>query len=576
MSFMPLDRLLDLFNSAALFRLALWTGLAVLVVGLGILLYTRWGQNYPLCKSMGLSFLAHLLLAGFSTIVFVAPAGSLFRDEVVHVSLSEKPSDVRRGEGVGSGPAGPGKQGELARHFKAKPWEAFGQESDIRPAKTEVARVEPVDTTELQRRMASQESGLPGVPSLEKLPLAQVPQPQPEPLPAVDKTPSPKPEKSSQGERAAAPIQVPAAQRREVVRPGLPGPAAVARQSAPESEPAAPVRRTQAGLPKKLLERTVAGPRLDDIPVKVEPDSTLPAVAGQAAGDVRLKPVEPISPSVPGRGGPVAGMPSERPTAEPVADGAAGVAASQASRGPAVATTGHLRPPSIASNANGMGQTGGRGVESAGGVGPPQLPGRSFGRPDQRLPDAYRLRTARDRAQLAERHGATPETEAAVQAALKWLSTTQAPDGRWNPKQFGAGREAKVAGNDRYGAGGSADSGLSGLATLTFLAAGNTHLEGPYQATTRRALEFLLRSQGSDGNLAGEAAVYEFMYCHGIAAIALSEAYGMTKDARLREPVRRAIAYSVAAQDPSGGGWRWSCRTRYSYTRMFTKTLPQD
>ena len=47
------------------------------------------------------------------------------------------------------------------------------------------------------------------------------------------------------------------------------------------------------------------------------------------------------------------------------------------------------------------------------------------------------------------------------------------------------------------------------------------------------------------------------MYCHAMATCALSEAYGMTHDDRLREPVRRAIDYTLAAQDPIGGGWRY-------------------
>ena len=35
--------------------------------------------------------------------------------------------------------------------------------------------------------------------------------------------------------------------------------------------------------------------------------------------------------------------------------------------------------------------------------------------------------------------------------------------------------------------------------------------------------------------------IYEFMYCHAMATCALSEAFGMTRDNRLREPVERAI-----------------------------------
>jgi hypothetical protein len=43
-----------------------------------------------------------------------------------------------------------------------------------------------------------------------------------------------------------------------------------------------------------------------------------------------------------------------------------------------------------------------------------------------------------------------------------------------------------------------------------------------------------------------------------MATFAVSEAYGMTGDQQLREPVRRAVAYTVAAQDPAGGGWRYN------------------
>jgi len=39
------------------------------------------------------------------------------------------------------------------------------------------------------------------------------------------------------------------------------------------------------------------------------------------------------------------------------------------------------------------------------------------------------------------------------------------------------------------------------------------------------------------------------MYSHAMACCALSEAYGMTMTQRLERPVRRAIAFTVAAQD---------------------------
>ncbi|MCG8587050.1 MAG: hypothetical protein MI757_20280 [Pirellulales bacterium] len=46
------------------------------------------------------------------------------------------------------------------------------------------------------------------------------------------------------------------------------------------------------------------------------------------------------------------------------------------------------------------------------------------------------------------------------------------------------------------------------------------------------------------------------MYSHGLASIALAEAYGMTEDSRLRDPARAALKFIVHAQHPAGG-WRY-------------------
>ncbi len=173
------------------------------------------------------------------------------------------------------------------------------------------------------------------------------------------------------------------------------------------------------------------------------------------------------------------------------------------------------------------------------------------------VPEVYRLRMAPNHAGLAQGHGGSPQTEAAVQAALQWLAANQSGDGHWSARQHGAGRETWVDGRDRQHAGAEADSGITGLALLAFLAAGQTHRDGPHTAEVRRGLEYLLSVQAADGNLAGQADVFARMYSHAMAAFALSEAYAMTGDARLRDGVRHAVAYSVAAQDVYGGGWRY-------------------
>jgi hypothetical protein len=176
---------------------------------------------------------------------------------------------------------------------------------------------------------------------------------------------------------------------------------------------------------------------------------------------------------------------------------------------------------------------------------------------DAAVPQIYQDRTADDRAAVARRRGGSAETEAAVQGALKWLAASQSHDGRWDADRFGAGEERTVLGHDRQGAGARADTATTGLALLAFLGAGHTHREGKYKEIVKRGLEHLLNAQAADGNLGGDAELYAFMYSHGIATLALSEAFAMSGDKRLLPSLRAAVDYTVAAQHPTTGGWRY-------------------
>ena len=139
----------------------------------------------------------------------------------------------------------------------------------------------------------------------------------------------------------------------------------------------------------------------------------------------------------------------------------------------------------------------------------------------------------------------------------QWLAAHQSPDGRWEARRNEAGRETTPDGVSRPNAGADADTGMTGLALLAMLGSGNTHLRGAYRENVRRGLNFLLQSQDAEGCLSGTADRYAAMYCHAIATFALGEDYGMTGERRLEQPLHRAIDYTVAAQDPYGGGWRY-------------------
>ncbi len=176
------------------------------------------------------------------------------------------------------------------------------------------------------------------------------------------------------------------------------------------------------------------------------------------------------------------------------------------------------------------------------------------------VPETYKLRLATDHIGLALAGGGSRETEAAVQAALKWLAEHQNEDGRWEARRNEAGRETTPDGRSRPNAGADADTGMTGLALLAMLGSGNTHQRGQYRENVRLGLNFLMQSQDANGCLSGTADRYAAMYCHAIATFALGEAFGMTGERRLEQPLRRAIGYTIAAQDPYGGGWRYQPR----------------
>jgi len=173
------------------------------------------------------------------------------------------------------------------------------------------------------------------------------------------------------------------------------------------------------------------------------------------------------------------------------------------------------------------------------------------------MPRLYSLRGSKNRLSVAKQRGGSLETERAVEMALQWLAATQEENGSWSSRGSGAGREDQVFGHDRDGAGVQADCGITGLAMLSFLASGHSHLEGGYQQEVQKGLEFLVRSQKSNGDLSGNARMFARMYCHSMSLLALSEGLAMTGDKRLLAAVQRGVDYTVASQNRRDGGWRY-------------------
>lgn len=159
----------------------------------------------------------------------------------------------------------------------------------------------------------------------------------------------------------------------------------------------------------------------------------------------------------------------------------------------------------------------------------------------------------RERQAALESGGGNAESESAVEAGLEWLARHQDPYGSWSFDHQPGACQGRCS---NPGSLADARLGATGLALLPFLGDGQTHLDGKYKAQIKLGLSYLL-SHMQDGGMCEPGGQ---MYSHGIAAIALGEAYGMTHDRDLYYPAQAAIAYIVAAQDPVGGGWRYQPR----------------
>ena len=188
-------------------------------------------------------------------------------------------------------------------------------------------------------------------------------------------------------------------------------------------------------------------------------------------------------------------------------------------------------------------------ITGATGLGPGDGKGKNYGDSGSN----FGSRGSGNRKAMLAQGGGTKHTERAVTAALVWLAKHQDYDGHWSLSDYTAHCADKTCtgGGEVF-----ADAGGTAMGLLPFLAAGQTHRsKGPYMDNVRRGIGWLIGHQQSDGNLAKGA--QSMMYSHGLATIALCEAYGLTGDKDVGRAAQGAVTFILAAQNTADGGWRY-------------------
>ena len=171
---------------------------------------------------------------------------------------------------------------------------------------------------------------------------------------------------------------------------------------------------------------------------------------------------------------------------------------------------------------------------------------------------AFASRTERrDAAPITSPTDPRPKTEAAIELGLEFLARIQREDGSWSLSDFG---DLPVEEDELPSI--RADGAATGLALLAFLGGGYDHYDDKYRTVVQRGLDYLVSQQSERGDifperdLPGPSATR--FYSHGIATLALCEAYGMTGDPELERAAQLALNYIMETQHPRYNGWRYT------------------
>ncbi|MCH2174939.1 MAG: terpene cyclase/mutase family protein [Lentisphaeria bacterium] len=126
----------------------------------------------------------------------------------------------------------------------------------------------------------------------------------------------------------------------------------------------------------------------------------------------------------------------------------------------------------------------------------------------------------------------SPQVEQAILKAQKYIASKQKTNGSW-----------------------SGNNGFNGMALIALMVNGSSPGRGPFGAHISKGVQYIVSSQESNGFL-GQRHGEGPMYQHGLATLALAEAYGMSQNPQLKRCLTKAVNLTVRVQHHEGG-WRY-------------------
>lgn len=125
----------------------------------------------------------------------------------------------------------------------------------------------------------------------------------------------------------------------------------------------------------------------------------------------------------------------------------------------------------------------------------------------------------------------------AVEKGLAWLAKRQGEQGNFQQQGY------------------TNHAGITSLAGLAFMQAGNLPGRGKYGKEVQAILDYVLANCQRSGLITSDASSGP-MYGHGFATLFLGEVYGMTGNEEVKEKLQRAVQLIQKTQNQEGG-WRY-------------------